>query len=36
MQALFDYGLKEWLGGKEWHKYPPGYKWGFDEEVPKK
>lgn len=36
MQALFDYGYKQGLGGKEWQKYPPGYKRGFDEELPKK
>jgi hypothetical protein len=36
MQALFDYGYKQGLGGKEWQKYPPGYKRGFDGEMPKK
>jgi hypothetical protein len=36
MQALFDYGYKQGLGGKEWQKYPPGYKRGFDQELPKK
>jgi predicted acylesterase/phospholipase RssA len=36
MQALFDYGYKQGLSGKEWQKYPPGYKRGFDEELPKK
>lgn len=36
MQALFDYGYKQGLGGKEWQKYPPGYKRGFDMELPKK
>jgi Patatin-like phospholipase len=36
MQALFDYGYKQGLGGKEWQKYPPGYKQGFDVELPKK
>ncbi|QWE19415.1 patatin-like phospholipase family protein [Polynucleobacter corsicus] len=36
MQALFDYGYQQGLGGKEWQKYPPGYKRGFDEELPKK
>jgi predicted acylesterase/phospholipase RssA len=36
MQALFDYGYKQGLGGKEWQKYPPGYKRGFDENLPKK
>ncbi|WP_254598345.1 patatin-like phospholipase family protein [Polynucleobacter arcticus] len=36
MQALFEYGYKQGLGGKEWQKYPPGYRRGFDEEVPKK
>ena len=36
MQALFDYGYKQGLGGKEWQKYPPGYRRGMDEEVPKK
>jgi hypothetical protein len=36
MQALFEYGYKQGLGGKEWQKYPPGYKRGFDEELPKK
>jgi hypothetical protein len=36
MQALFDYGSKQGLAGKGWQKYPPGYKRGFNEEVPKK
>jgi predicted acylesterase/phospholipase RssA len=36
MQALFEYGYKEGLGGKEWQKYPPGFKRGFDENLPKK
>jgi hypothetical protein len=36
MQALFDYGYKQGLSGKEWQKYPPGYKRGFDGELPKK
>ncbi len=36
MQALFEYGYKQGLGGKEWQKYPPGYKRGFDENLPKK
>lgn len=36
MQALFDYGYKQGLSGKEWQKYPPGYKRGFDENMPKK
>jgi hypothetical protein len=31
MQALFDYGYKQGLDGKEWQKYPPGFKRGFDE-----
>ena len=35
MQALFEYGYKQGLGGKEWQKYPPGYKRGFDD-VPSK
>jgi hypothetical protein len=30
MQALFDYGHKQGLGGKVWQHYPPGYKQGFD------
>jgi hypothetical protein len=30
MQALFDYGYKQGLGGKEWQKYPPGYKRALD------
>ena len=36
MQALFEYGYKQGLGGKEWQKYPPGYKKGFDGDLPKK
>ncbi|MBU3622091.1 patatin-like phospholipase family protein [Polynucleobacter sp. CS-Odin-A6] len=36
MQALFEYGYKQGLSGKEWQKYPPGYKKGFDEDLPKK
>lgn len=36
MQALFEYGYQEGLGGKEWQKFPPGYKRGFDENLPKK
>ena len=36
MQALFDYGYQQGLSGKEWQKYPPGYKRGFDETLPKK
>ena len=36
MQALFDYGYQQGLSGKEWQKYPPGYKRGFDENLPKK
>jgi len=36
MKALFEYGYQQGLGGKEWQKYPPGYKRGFDEELPKK
>ena len=36
MQALFEYGYKQGLSGKEWQKYPPGYKRGFDGELPKK
>ena len=36
MQALFEYGYKQGLGGKEWQKYPPGYKKGFDTDLPKK
>lgn len=36
MQALFEYGYKQGLSGKEWQKYPPGYKRGFDEDMPKK
>jgi len=36
MQALFDYGYKQGLAGKEWQKYPPGYKQGFNGELPKK
>ena len=36
MKALFEYGYQQGLGGKEWQKYPPGYKRGFDEEMPKK
>lgn len=36
MQALFEYGYKQGLGGKEWQKYPPGYKKGFGEDLPKK
>jgi predicted patatin/cPLA2 family phospholipase len=36
MQALFEYGYKQGLGGKEWQKYPPGYKKGFDDDLPKK
>lgn len=36
MQALFDYGYKEGFGGKEWQKYPPGFRRGFDGELPKK
>jgi predicted acylesterase/phospholipase RssA len=36
MQALFEYGYKQGLAGKEWQKYPPGYKRGFDGELPKK
>jgi len=36
MQALFDYGYKQGLGGKEWQKYPPGFRRGFDGELPKK
>jgi predicted patatin/cPLA2 family phospholipase len=36
MQALFDYGYQQGLGGKEWQKYPPGYKQGFNGELPKK
>jgi hypothetical protein len=35
MQALFEYGYKQGLGGKEWQKYSPGYKRGFDH-VPSK
>ena len=31
MQALFEYGYKQGLSGKEWQKYPPGYKRGFDD-----
>jgi predicted acylesterase/phospholipase RssA len=31
MQALFDYGYKQGLEGKEWQKYPPGFNRGFDE-----
>jgi predicted acylesterase/phospholipase RssA len=31
MQALFDYGYKQGLDGKEWQKYPPGFNRGFDE-----
>lgn len=31
MQALFDYGYKQGLEGKEWQKYPPGFKRGFDQ-----
>lgn len=36
MQALFDYGYQRGLQGNEWQKYPPGYKRGFDENLPKK
>ena len=36
MQALFEYGYKQGLDGKEWQKYPPGYRQGFDENLPKK
>jgi len=36
MKALFEYGYQQGLGGKEWQKYPPGYKRGFDENLPKK
>jgi hypothetical protein len=36
MQALFEYGYKQGISGKEWQKHPPGYKRGFDEELPKK
>lgn len=36
MQALFEYGYQQGLSGKEWQKYPPGYKRGFDENLPKK
>ena len=36
MKALFEYGYQQGLGGKEWQKYPPGYKRGFDESLPKK
>ncbi|MDO8714131.1 MAG: patatin-like phospholipase family protein [Polynucleobacter sp.] len=36
MKALFEYGYQQGLSGKEWQKYPPGYKRGFDEELPKK
>ena len=36
MKALFDYGYKQGLAGKEWQHYPPGYKQGFDEGKPKK
>ena len=36
MQALFDYGYQQGLAGKEWQKYPPGYKQGFNGELPKK
>ncbi len=36
MQALFEYGYQQGLSGKEWQKYPPGYKRGFDETLPKK
>jgi len=36
MKALFNYGYQHGLGGKEWHKYPPGYKRGFDDVEPKK
>jgi hypothetical protein len=36
MQALFEYGYQQGLGGKEWQKFPPGYKRGFDENLPKK
>lgn len=36
MQALFEYGYKQGLGGKEWQKYPPGYKKGFDTNLPEK
>jgi hypothetical protein len=31
MQALFEYGYKQGLDGKEWQKYPPGYRQGFDD-----
>ena len=36
MQALFEYGYKQGLSGKEWQKYPPGYKKGFDAGLPEK
>jgi predicted acylesterase/phospholipase RssA len=36
MQALFDYGYKQGLAGKEWQHYPPGYRRGFDDAPPKK
>lgn len=36
MQALFAYGYQRGLSGNEWQKYPPGYKRGFDENLPKK
>jgi len=36
MKALFNYGYEKGLGGKEWQRYPPGYKRGFDDVEPKK
>jgi hypothetical protein len=36
MQALFDYGYKQGLAGKEWQHYPPGYRRGFDDAPLKK
>jgi nitrogen regulatory protein PII-like uncharacterized protein len=34
--GFFAYGYQRGLSGKEWQKYPPGYKQGFDADLPKK
>jgi hypothetical protein len=35
MRALFQYGYARGIEGKEWQRYPPGYKSSYTEEAPK-